>query len=57
MRLQILHLPGPADEYPFALVIDDVPDARTFMDVELKRARDATGAVGVLVFRETVEVV
>ena len=54
MRLQVLHLPAPADEYPFAIVIDQCDHPEEIGD--LSRA-EPLGARGVLVFREEVEVV
>jgi hypothetical protein len=59
MRLQVLHLPGPADEYPFALVIDQASetDAAPLRGPESAPSiKEATGAKAVLVFSQTVEV-
>ena len=33
MRLQVLHLPGPRDEFPFALVVDQVSEDLSLDDV------------------------
>jgi hypothetical protein len=56
MRLQVMHLPAPPDQYPFALVIDECksPPADRGQMEGLKHAIDARA---VLVFSETVEVV
>lgn len=56
MRIQILHLPAPADDYPFALVIDEAPALDEQSADGLRSIKGDIGARAVLVFRETVEV-
>lgn len=53
-RIQVMHLPAPADEYPFILVIDQVGDLEGLGD--LSSVREDTGAKAVLVFADEVEV-
>lgn len=58
MRLQVLHLPGPADENPFALIVDDVGTGSHVSS--LAESADGiaakVGARAVLFFSEPVEV-
>lgn len=55
-RIQVLHLPAPPDEYPFALIVDQMAEG-DFPDLaELKELADYVGARGLLVSTGTVEV-
>ncbi len=54
MRLQVMHLPAPADEYPFALVIDQCENPERFAD--LGETKSMIGARAILVFEGEVEV-
>ena len=54
-RIQVLHLPGGADDYPFALVIDGWTGSPESLS-ELHGVKDEIGASAVLVFEEEVEV-
>ena len=54
MRIQLLHLPAPEDEFPFALVVDQCTEP-AMRDLERLRKEDV-GARCVLVFADTVEV-
>jgi hypothetical protein len=59
MRLQVLHLPAPADEYPFVLVVDDVgpsPSHTEALAESADRIAAKVGARAVLFFSEPVEV-
>lgn len=58
MRLQVMHLPAPADEYPFALVIDQCENPDDLGDLSMVSdvAKASLGARGVLVFNAEVEV-
>lgn len=58
MRLQVMHLPAPADSYPFALVIDQCenPDDLGDLSTITSAAKETLGATGVLVFAAEVEV-
>lgn len=56
MRLQVMHLPAPPDEYPFALVIDQCDDPEAFLTAATGAAKEALGARGVLVFESEVEI-
>lgn len=56
-RLQILQLPGPADEYPFALVFDQWDSDPQVIREVLEHFKAGTGARTVMVFRESVDVV
>lgn len=55
MRIQVMHLPAPADEFPFALVIDQC-DSPESIRHDLLAAKEGIGARGVLVFESEVEV-
>lgn len=59
MRLQVMHLPAPPDEYPFLLIIDGFPVASQ-RPSEMAQLRDVlserTGARTVLFFEQEVEV-
>lgn len=57
MRLQILHLPAPAHEYPFALILDQAGESHQVDSAELQQASHDIGAKAVLVFADTVEIV
>lgn len=56
MRIQILHLPAPPDEFPFALIIDQASTAEAedpaFRD---PRLAESIGARAALAFEGTVE--
>ena len=60
MRLQVLMLPAPGDETPWALILDDVGGPREDHFAEIVRSlNDAVkrlGGKGALVFSEKVEV-
>lgn len=57
MRLQIMHLPAPPDEYPFALVLDGCTEADTeAFGSASDGVKEALGARAVLVFAGEVEV-
>lgn len=53
-RIQILNLPGPSDQYPFALVVDQWSSDALPADA-LMRLKGELGATAVLVFEDTVE--
>ena len=53
-RIQVMHLPAPADEYPFILVIDEVENIEGYQFTD--KIREQTGASAVLVFEDRVEV-
>lgn len=56
MRIQILNLPAPPDQYPYALVFDQCGD-QTFQGEDWEEFKASTGAKGVLIFPGTAEVV
>lgn len=58
MRIQVLHLPAPADEWPFVLVFDQCSSSAALaLTVEhVTGLKEMTGARGVLYFEATVEV-
>ncbi len=58
MRLQILHLPAPEGEWPFAVVFDGVDpnDIPAFTDTRIEMAA-RIGARAIFVFETTVEIV
>jgi hypothetical protein len=57
VRIQVMHLPGAGDDYPFAIVIDEAPSLDEDSAKALRAMKEDVGARAVLVFRETVEVV
>ena len=56
-RIQILHLPAGPDDYPFALVLDELDELPNGPYAEaLKGLKDEIGARAVLVFEGPVEI-
>lgn len=56
MRLQVMHLPAPADEFPYVLVIDQCEDVDSLGNLIAPETKAAIGARGILVFEGEVEV-
>ena len=54
MRLQVMHLPAPPDEYPFLLIIDGA--STTSESTLADGLAEMVGARAVLVFADEVEV-
>ena len=56
MRIQVLNLPGGVDDYPFALILDEVSDIDPATAGGLKDFKDCCEARAILVTAQTVEV-
>ncbi len=55
MRLQVMNLPAPADQFPFVLIVDKCDDD-LIPAGSLDGFKQQTGATSVLVFSGEVEV-
>lgn len=55
MRLQILHLPGPEDEHPFALIIDNAGEDQDYL-APVEGFGQRIGARAVAIFSGEVEI-
>jgi hypothetical protein len=57
MRIQLLHLPAPADEYPFVLVIDECRPDEVMPDTNWQDFKADTDCASVIAFAGRVEIV